>query len=110
MSKNKFVLAIAGTAEGIKLQRAQNAAEATKLAQEALINDRRKRVQELESLLTQQLDIGPETSDSLRPVGKDFNPADWVAQVHDIKMSLRAAKESLEVAEATYIEWFSETE
>ena len=107
---NKFVTAIAGSAEGIKLQRAKNTATAAKLAQEALINDKRKVVQGLEAQLNQQLDIGPDDSTSLRPVSADFNAEEWVASVHTLKRSLVRANEDLETAEATYNEWFADVE
>lgn len=105
---NKFVSAIAGAAEGIKLKRAQNTATSAKLAQEALINDKRQFVQGIEARLTSLLDIGPDSADSLRPVARDFNAQDWVNSVQEIKVSLKKANESLSIAEATYAEWFSE--
>lgn len=105
---NKFVQAIAGTAEGIKLQRANNVALAAKLAQEALINDLRQMVQGISARLTQHLDIGPDSGDSLRPVDKNFNAEVWVATVQEFKVTLKGANERLEIAEATYAEWFAE--
>lgn len=104
--KNRFVLAIAGSAEGIKLQRAENTATAAKLAQESLINDKRKVVQITSAALTSLLDIGPDSTDSLRPVARDFDAEAWVASVHSNKVSLKRASEQLEIAEATYTEWF----
>lgn len=106
--KNKFVLAIAGSAEGIKLQRAENTATAAKLAQESLINDKRKVVQITSAALTSLLDIGPDSTDSLRPVARDFDAENWVASVHSNKVSLKRASEQLEIAEATYAEWFAD--
>lgn len=105
---NNFIRAIAGTAEGIKLQRAQNTGTAARLAQESLINDKNKMVQSLESRLTGLLDIGPDSGDSLRPVAKDFNAETWVVQVQDVKFSLKKAQEQLQIAMTTYNEWFRE--
>ncbi len=105
---NKFVKAIAGSAEGIKLQRAQNTATAAKLAQESLINDKRKVTQRLEADLTKLLDIGPDSADSLRPVAAGFDADAWVSQVHTLKHSLARANEQLAIAETTYAEWFAE--
>lgn len=106
--KNKFILAIAGSAEGIKLARAINTANAAKLAQEALINDKKREVQALEAQLNNALDIGPDTADSLRPVGKNFDAASWVATIQNFKFSIKRANEQLAVAEDTYNEWFAE--
>lgn len=105
---NKFVQTIAGNAEGIKLKRAENTATAAKLAQEALINDKRKTVQQLEASLTRHLDIGPDSADSLRPTPRDFNAEAWVSGVQDIKFQLKKASEQLDIAVATYNEWFGE--
>jgi hypothetical protein len=105
---NKFVQTIAGSAEGIKLQRAKNTATAVQLAQEALINNKRSAVQAHEARLTQLLDIGPDSNDSLRPVARDFDAAGWVANVQDVKISLAKAQDHLDVATITYNEWFAE--
>jgi len=105
---NKFISAIAGNAEGIKLKRAQDTAVAAKLAQESLINEKRKAVQVIEASLTRALDIGPDSADSLRPVDRNFNANNWVNEVQSLKVALRDAKETLAVAEETYVEWFSE--
>lgn len=105
---NKFIQTIAGTAEGIKLRRAENTANAVKLAQESLINDKSKLVQSLDAQLTSLLDIGPDSADSLRPVERNFNAEAWVSQVQEVKFSLKRAQESLDIAKATYAEWFAE--
>ena len=105
---SKFVTTIAGTAEGIKLKRAQDVAAQAKLAQESLINELSKNVNVLEAALTRHLDIGPETTDSLRPVDKGFNADAWVSGVQSLKMDLKKANEKLAVARETYAEWFAE--
>jgi len=104
---NKFIKAIAGTAEGIKLKRAEDTANQAKLAQESLINELRKSKQVLEAALTRHLDIGPDNADSLRPVDKNFNADVWVAQVQTLKFDIKRASEKLAIAEETYAEWFS---
>ena len=105
---NAFIKAIAGSADGIKLKRAQNTATAAKLAQEALMNDHRKVVQAYEAELTSLLDIGPDSADSLRPVEKNFNAEAWVTRVQELKFQIKRANEKLAIAEATYNEWFAE--
>jgi len=105
---NKFVTTIAGSAEGIKLKRAQNTATAAQLAQENLINVLRGNVQGIEAQLTQHLDIGPDSGDSLRPVAKNFDAASWVRGVQDLRVSQKKANEQLDIAMATYSEWFGE--
>ena len=105
---SKFIKTIAGSAEGIKLQRAQNTATAAKLTQESLINSLRSNVQSLEAALTQHLDIGPDSADSLRPVARNFDSPSWVATVQATKLSLKKANDNLDVAVATYNEWFGE--
>lgn len=106
---NKFIKAIAGSAEGIKLQRAVNVATAALLAQEALINDLRKEVQAVQAALTGHLDIGPDSVDSLRPVGPNFDATEWVASIQGYKLALARAQERLDIALATQAEWFNET-
>ncbi len=105
---NKFIKIIAGTAEGIKLQRAQNAAQSAQLAQQGLINDLHKEVQVQHATLTNILDIGPESGDSLRPVDRSFDAGRWVLEVQAVKLSLKRANEKLDIAVGTYNEWFGE--
>jgi len=105
---NKFIKAIAGSADGIKLKRAENTANAAKLAQQTLINEKSKLVQGIEAQLTAALDIGPETTDSLRPVNRNFNPEVWVNEVQAYKEQLHKAKINLTIAVETYAEWFGD--
>ncbi len=105
---NKFIQTIAGTADGIKRKRAENTATAVKLAQESLLNQIRSEVQAVDAELTKKLDIGPDSADSLRPVARDFNAAAWVQDVQTLKVSLKKANERLDVAQATYNEWFAD--
>lgn len=105
---NKFITAIAGNAEGIKRKRAEDAAKAAQLAQENLINKLKGDVQAVEASLTRVLDIGPETSDSLRPVGANFNATAWVREVQDLRVAHKDVSDKLAIAEATYAEWFSD--
>lgn len=105
---NKFVQAIAGSAEGIKLKRAQDVATSAKLAQEGLINDLKQTVNVLEANLTKLLDIGPDSADSLRPVDRNFDAASWVAEVQALKLDLKRANEKVEIAIVTYNEWFTD--
>lgn len=106
---NKFISAIAGSAEGIKLARAEAVATQAKLAQEALINSLATTVNELQAALTRTLDIGPDTTDSLRPVGPNFDAGQWVKDVQSLNVDLKRANERLEIARQTYAEWFAET-
>ena len=105
---NKFIKTIAGSADGIKFQRAKNTATAVQLAQEALINDKRSQVQTLEAQLTSLLDIGPDSADSLRPVDRNFDAASWVSSVQQVKFSLKKANEQLAIALETQTEWFAD--
>lgn len=106
--KNKFITAIAGNTEGIKLARAEAVATQAKLAQESLINDLAKNVNTLSAALTNTLDIGPDSSDSLRPVGPNFDAGAWVHDVQALKVDIKKAQERLDIAKETYAEWFSE--
>lgn len=104
---NKFIRSIAGSADGIKLQRVTVLATQAKLAQETLINDIKRKHASLELQLNQLVDLAPDSSDSLRP-GQGFNPVTWALAVQDIKISIKTNLDALAIAEGTYNEWFSE--
>jgi multidrug efflux pump subunit AcrA (membrane-fusion protein) len=104
---NKFISLIAGNGDSVKLRRAQTVAESARIAQEALVNNLKARVNRLEVQLNQLTDLAPESGDSLRP-GAGFEATAWVHGVQALQLEIRDAKIALEVAEATYTEWFGE--
>lgn len=104
---NKFVQSIAGSADGIKLQRVTILATQAKLAQETLISNLKRTHAGYEMQLNQLLDLAPESADSLRP-GAGFNPNTWVAGVQELKLAIESNLRALAAAEHTYNEWFAE--
>ncbi len=105
---NKFIASIAAGGDAVRLQRATLVANTAKLAQEALINECRTKVQELDNALNNLLDLAPETTDSLRPAGNGFKPHQWVQQVQELKVARKKAVEHLDIAVGTYNDWFVE--
>lgn len=93
---------------GILADRARNLAEQAKLEQETLVGNKKREVLRLEQELDKLTDLAPDNTTSLTPGGKDFNAADWVGKLHNVKIKLIEAQVHLQAAEETLATWFSE--
>lgn len=106
MATNKFIRSIAGSVEGIKLQRVTVLATQASLAQDDLISKFKRQLASLDLQLTQLTDLAPDTTDSLRP-GNGFDPIAWVAGVQSLKVAKDKLSKELALAEETHAEWFA---
>ena len=104
---NKFVRAITGNGEGIIAARAAQLGLQAKLEQERLVNSLKSDLARVDGLIIRLTDLAPDSRDSLRP-GNGFSAADWVAKVQSAKVERASIKEALDIAVATYDEFFTE--
>jgi len=105
---SKFVKNLVKDSKGIKEQRAVILANEAKNAQEDLT---RRLIREMDILKVKMLnleDMSPENDYSLRPGGKGFNAATWVAEVQATKVAILNKEVELKLALATTEEWFAE--
>jgi len=103
---NKFAAILAGAlgAGGLEARAALLATQA-QTTQQVLINTLNSKVLEKEFALAALTDFGPESTFSLKP-GGNFDPATWANAYHKAAMELKDLKEELEVAKATYEQFF----
>lgn len=106
MATNKFIRSIAGSVEGIKLQRVTVLATQAALAQDDLISNLKRSLASLDLQLTQLTDLAPDSADSLRP-GNGFDPVGWVKGVQSLKVAKHELSKQLALAEETQAEWFA---
>lgn len=105
---NKFTELISNNGEGTLVKRAKILAESAELAQNSLINKLKSTKAELELELDKLTDLAPETTDSLRPGSKNWNPEQWVKRMQEINEDLYNLEIQILLAEKTYKDYFTE--
>jgi len=86
--------------------RAQAAANQVQLQQEQLVTSLRLEVARIDASLQKVTDVGPDTTDSLRPVNHNFDAHSFVRNVQELSVAKRNAKIELDIAIANYREMF----
>ena len=105
---NKFTELISNNGESTLMKRASILAESAELAQNSLINKLKSTKAELELELDKLTDLAPETTDSLRPGSKNWNPEQWVKRMQEINEDLYNLEIQITIAEKTYKNYFTE--
>lgn len=103
---NKFVEMISANGGDVLKRRAVAIGTSAQIAQETIVNDLKNRISNLELKLIDLTDLAPETTDSLRPGSKTFDPNRWVTEVQNTKQDLYQLKIQLKLAEETFNEYF----
>ena len=89
-------------------RRGEMAAIGIQEASEEIVRTLQKKVRALEIRILDLEDFGPDSSLSLRPVSKDFNPTDWVKQIHQANLELELLQRELSIAEKTHAKYCGE--
>jgi hypothetical protein len=104
--KGKFYNTVAADGDAVIGKRAEMAVKSVKKAVGRLIDNIDDEVDTLESTLLKLADLGPNTTDSLRPIDEDFDAKAWVKSMHETTLDLKLKKIELENAEGILKEWF----
>lgn len=107
---SKFAKMISASNSATLASRANDLAEDVVLELNSFINELKKQKSRLKSTMSKLTDLAPENSTSLRPGHPDFEPAKWVAELHQCRMDLALKEVELKEAEAIYNEYFGEEE
>ena len=102
----KFSSMLSASDQNIKAARAEAIAESTVLEVEAFIANLKRDKNTLKAKVTSLTDLAPDNSYSLRPGNKDFNAANWMKELHQVRMALKLKEIELTEAQAIYNEWF----
>jgi hypothetical protein len=81
-----------------------------KIAQETIVQNLKNQIAGVEIEIQNLTDFAPETTQSLRPGCKDWNPTKWAANLQDAKTRLYELNIELKIAENTYKEFFGDDE
>ena len=107
---NKFIELISNTTDATLKRRATTIATSAQIEQENLINTLKAKKVELDLKVATLTDLAPESTDSLRPGGKDWDAKEWVKELQAAKQEQYFLDIQLQIAESTHKEFFTDTE
>ena len=81
-----------------------------RIAQEEIIHKLKIEKTNVEMQIQGLTDFAPDTTDSLRPGVKGWNPNKWAAELQDAKTRLYELNVELKIAEGTFKEFFGDDE
>lgn len=105
---SKFTKMISASNSATLSSRAADLEEEVVLELNSFINKLKKEKSQLKSKINKLTDLAPENTTSLRPGHPDFDPAVWVANLHQCRMDLALKEVELTEAQAIYDEFFGE--
>ena len=103
---NKFNKTISDNGDSVLKRRAGNLATTAEIAQQTLINDLKNKKATLELQLANLTDLAPNNKLDLTPSSENWDPNKWVTEVQNIKQQLYNLGIQLQLAQATYDEFF----
>lgn len=103
---NKFTQTISDNGDNVLKRRAGNLATTAEIAQQTLINDLKNKKATLELQLANLTDLAPNNKLDLTPSSENWDPNKWVTEVQNIKQQLYNLGIQLQLAQATYDEFF----
>lgn len=105
---NKFERGMSN-GNGALAERSRLVGKAAALAQEDLVRRLENEINSNELEIYKLCDIAPENTQDTKPKGLAAeNPAQWVQQLHDLRVKTALLKEELAIAKDTQKEWFHE--
>ena len=79
-----------------------------KIAQQAIVQNLKNEIANVEIEIQNLTDFAPDTTQSLRPGVKGWNPTKWASDLQDAKTRLYELNVELKIAEKTYEEFFGD--
>lgn len=107
---NKFTKLINSNGNEVLTRRAESIASDAEIAQQNLVNAYKQKINQLTRKIADLTDLAPDTTESLRPGGRDWSAATWALELQNAKQDLYTAQISLKLAEETYNEYFTDAE
>lgn len=105
---SKFAKMLSASNAEIKEKRAEMLSNSTKLEAEGLLQNLKRERSELETELVNLTDLAPDNTYSLRPGSSDFKAAEWVKNLHRVKMDISLKDIEIKMAQEIFDEWFAD--
>lgn len=107
---NKFLKMMSQNDSKALQTRASQINTQAKIAQEEIIHKLKIEKTNVEMQIQSLTDFAPDTTDSLRPGVKGWNPTKWAADLQNAKTRLYEIGVELKIANATFEEFFGDDE
>jgi len=107
---SKFSKKLASSNKEIMADRAEMLGDEVALEVSTFVGCLKKEVLTLKNKILRLTDLSPNSKDSLRPGGDNFDSVQWVKQLHEATLDLKLKEVELEVAESIQNDWFSDDE
>lgn len=104
----KFLDMMSSSSSQTLKNRAQQLNTQASIAQKAVVAKLKADKSKLEIEIQDLTDFAPDTTDSLRPGVKNWNPTEWANKLQQCKVRLYEISVELEIAEATQEEFFED--
>jgi uncharacterized protein YdcH (DUF465 family) len=105
---SKFKNMVSASNSNTLSSRASDLEEEVVLELNSFINNLKKEKSQLKTKINKLTDLAPENTTSLRPGHPDFEPSEWVKNLHQYRMDLALKEVELTEAQAIYDEYFGE--
>lgn len=105
---NKFTELISNNGNETLNRRASAIAQNAEIAQQDILNSLKKQHAELTLKKESLTDLAPDSTVSLRPGSKDWNPDTWAAELQETKQKLYFLEIQIKLAQETFDEYFTE--
>ena len=104
----KFQELISDNTSASLKRRAAQIATSAEIAQQNLVSALRQEKTNIELKIEVLKDLAPDSTDSLRPGGKDWDAVTWVKNLQNAKQDLYQIDIQLKLAQETFNEYFTE--
>lgn len=101
-----FKQRLSKTGQGVLDERAANIAEMTKIEATNTVSQYRTKVLRLKNQIANHQDMAVESTHSLRPGSKEYDPKVWVDEELELQKQLRVAKIEYKLVDEWYKELF----
>ena len=105
---SKFSKKLASSNKDIMADRADMLGEEVALEVSTFVGGLKKEVLNLKNKINRLTDLSPNSKDSLRPGGDNFDSVQWVKELHEASLDLKLKEVELEIAVGIQTEWFSD--
>lgn len=102
----KFQQILAASGQDLLDRRSQLIFNGTNAAMQDHITTLSRKRDAIELEILNLTDLSVKTRDSLRPGNKDFNPAEWIKQMCDLRAEIELINDDLFIAEQIQQEYF----
>jgi hypothetical protein len=101
----KFASVLAADDATVKAVRSQNLSDQVLIEATSLTTKLTRDLLKIDAEINRITDLAPESKDSLRPGGSNFNPEQWVARMFELRLDRREKQIELDEALTLQKEW-----